>query len=115
MKERRKAQRVQEKAKVTIKLTDSEDELACRVIHHLTQDISLNGVKIRCDVFIPVNSLLNIELSLRKPTRVISVHGKVRWIKALYKDELYEMGIEFVDTSQEAIRLLESCLSELTK
>ncbi len=96
-------------------MADSEDELACKIIHHLTQDISLTGIKIQCNLFIPVNTLLKIELSLRKPVRVISVSGRVRWIRALYKDELYEMGIEFVDTSQEAIRILESCVLELTK
>jgi len=81
----------------------------------LTQDISLTGVKIQCNMFIPVNSLLRIELSLTKPVRVVSVLGMVRWIKALFKDELYEMGVEFVDTPQEAIRLLESHIEEFTK
>jgi c-di-GMP-binding flagellar brake protein YcgR len=115
MEERRKAPRVQEKAEVRIKLADSEDELACKIIRHLTQDISLTGVKVQCNMFIPVNSLLKIELSLRKPVKVIPVTGRVRWIKTIFRDELYEMGVEFVDTSQEAIRILESCLSELTK
>ena len=115
MQEKRRTQRVQEKAEVRIKLADSENELACKIIHHLTQDISLTGVKIQCNLFIPVNSLLRIELSLKKPVRIISVLGRVRWIKALFKDELYEMGIEFVDASQEAIRILESCIQDLAK
>ena len=115
LQERRKAQRVQEKARVRIKLADTGDELVCRIIQHLTQDISLVGIRIQCNLFIPINTLLKMDLSLRKPVRVISLLGRVRWIKGLFRDELYEMGIEFVDKSQKTVRILENCIQELSR
>jgi hypothetical protein len=107
MPEKRRAKRVKEKVKVTIKLASSDDELAgCNIIHDLTKDISLAGIRIQCKTFIPMNSLLKIELSLMRPDRTVTAFGRVRWIKSLYDDELFEMGIEFVDPSNEVIRIL---------
>lgn len=107
MPEKRRAKRVKEKVKVTIKLASSDDGLAgCKIIHHLTKDISLVGIRMQCKTFIPMNSLLKIELSLMRPVRIITAFGRVRWIKSLYDDELFEMGIEFVNTSNEVIRIL---------
>jgi hypothetical protein len=37
---------------------------------------------------------------------MISAYAKVRWVKSVYADELFELGIEFVDTSINIIKSL---------
>jgi c-di-GMP-binding flagellar brake protein YcgR len=109
MREKRRTERIKEKTQVTITPFDPCDLSAgSKIIHHMTKDISLGGIRIQSNIFIPINSMLKMELSLRAPTRLITAYGKVRWIKSFSKDELFEIGIEFVDTSQEIIRILKN-------
>lgn len=107
MSEQRRAKRIKEETKVTIQLIPT-DRLTPnkKISYHLTKDISSTGLRILANTFLPINSILKIDLSLTKPPRLISAFGKVRWIKSRYADELFEMGIEFVDTPQENIRIL---------
>lgn len=104
MAEQRRAKRVKERTQVTITLM-SKDLLPAgkKITYHLTKDISSTGIKIRTTAFLPINAVLRIEISFEKPYGYISGFGKVRWVKSLYADELFEMGIEFVDTPQEVI------------
>ena len=42
---------------------------------------------------------------------MITVMGKVKWIKIIYEDESYEAGLEFVNTPGEAIKKIENYIS----
>lgn len=107
MAEQRKAKRIKEETKVTIRLVSTDRFTPQKKIsYHLTRDISSTGLRILANTFLPINSILKIDLSLVKPPRLITALGKVRWIKSRYADELFEMGIEFVETPQENIRIL---------
>jgi c-di-GMP-binding flagellar brake protein YcgR len=113
MAERRRAKRKKEKAEVTVSIINPNDPLAnSKITHHLTKDISLAGIRIQSQTFIPMNSMIKIELSLGEPASLISALGRVRWVKCLYEAELFEMGIEFVETSREVIRQLKSHIQE---
>lgn len=107
MSEKRRAKRIKKEAKVTITLISSDDlPHGTKIIHHLTKDISSVGIKIQTNTFLPINSMIKIELSLTDPLRLVSAIGTVRRVKTLYADELFEAGIEFVDTSKEIIDIL---------
>jgi c-di-GMP-binding flagellar brake protein YcgR len=107
MKEKRKARRIKERAKVTITPLEAYDVPAAgKIIRHTTKDISLGGIRIQSNLFLPINSPLKIELSLTSPLRSITAYGKVRWIKSSRNAESFEIGIEFIDTSQEIIQIL---------
>lgn len=107
MSEQRRAKRVKEEAQVTIKLVPSETFTPDKKIsYHLTKDISSTGLRILANTFLPINSTLKIDLTLTKPHKLISAFGKVRWIKSRYADELFELGIEFVDTPKDHIEAL---------
>lgn len=112
--EKRKAKRVKKESKIIIKVI-SEDVVPRnkKIIYHLTKDISSKGVKIQTNTFLPINTLLKIELSLTKPPRVIKAIGRVRWVKSRYADEKFEMGIEFVDTPKESIQALSKHIENL--
>ena len=45
-------------------------------------------------------------MALAKSRRIISVIGKVKWIKQLYGNEVFEVGVEFVDTPPDRVMAL---------
>jgi hypothetical protein len=105
--EKRRGRRVREQALFTITLISKDaTEDYPKIIHHSTEDISLTGAKIHTNAFLPVGSFLKIDLSLTEPPRMISAYARVRWVKTVYADELFELGIEFVDTSINIIKAL---------
>jgi hypothetical protein len=106
---KRRDRRKAEENKVTISIVSKlkSNEIIDN-IYALTKDISLSGVKIQTDADLPINTLLKIELALAKSHRLISVIGKVKWVKQLYGNEVFEVGVEFVDTPPDrAMALLE--------
>lgn len=112
--EKRKVKRVKKESKITINVL-SEDTVPRnkKIIYHLTKDISSKGAKIQTNTFLPINTLLRIELSLMKPPRVVKAIGRVRWVKSRYGDEKFEMGIEFTDTPRESIKALSKHIESL--
>jgi hypothetical protein len=102
MRDKRKAARIAEKAPATISPSDySDPETEKKLTRCLTQDISVMGIKIQSENFFPMNSTLRIQLSLKEPSRLINMVGKIRWIRKLKASDVYEMGIEIVGTSKE--------------
>jgi hypothetical protein len=107
MKEKRGARRINEKAEVTLSPASLDClDLDKKVARCLTEDISIKGIKIQSEKFFPINSILKIQLSLRDPTRLINVWGKIRWIRKLKACEVFEMGIQIVGTSREDLGIL---------
>jgi len=117
MDEKRRDKRLSEENRVTITLFSkgmSGDVL--ENIFALTRDISLSGVKIQTDVKLPIGTLLKVELALTRTHKLISVIGKVKWVKHLYGDEVFEAGVEFVDTPPaRALAILEHIYGEQIK
>ena len=72
----------------------------------MTKDISLGGVNIRADTFLPVDTVVKMELSLPKMQKIVCIKGKVKWSKSLYGGEVFELGLEFVDTPPDIITSL---------
>jgi hypothetical protein len=107
MYEKRKSKRLKQENEITIKVVSSEESLLRKkVIYHMSKDISSTGTRIRTNIFLPVDTLLRIQLTLKDPPRMVTALGKVRWVRSLYGDESFEEGLEFTDTSEETIRLL---------
>ena len=105
--EKRKAIRIKEEYKVTItEISKDKFPPPEKIIYGLTKDISSGGLRIQSNTFFPINKLLRTELLLKNPPRLISAIGKVRWYTSCYDDELFEMGIDFVDISPDNITLL---------
>ena len=112
--EKRKAKRIIEENKVTI-TPIYKDELPSgeKIIYPLTKDISSGGVKILTNTFLPINTFLRIELSLKNAPRLIIAIGEVRWAKKRYAEELFETGIEFIDMSPGSNNILKKHIDEL--
>lgn len=113
MEEKRKARRVKEKAEATLKVICQENVPgSAKIVHQVTKDISLLGMRIESDAFLPVNSMLRIELFLQCPTKLITAYGRAKWIKCLGSD-LFEIGIEFVETPKDVIQSLKTHFERL--
>ena len=55
----------------------------------------------------PVDTLLKIDLTLESLHQKITAFGKIKRIEFNTEDGSYEAGVEFVDTSSEAIQKIE--------
>jgi len=102
MQDKRKAARISEKAPATVSPSGyGAPDIDQKLTRCLTEDISIKGIKIQSENFFPMNSTLKIQLSLKEPSRLINMVGKIRWIRKLKASDAYEMGIEIVGTSRE--------------
>jgi hypothetical protein len=112
MDERRRAQRLEEENEITITIVsgggNSPKE---KILYNHSKDISVSGVGIHAHIFLPVNTLLMIEMTLKTLRQMITVIGKVKWIKVIFEDESYEAGVEFFDTPNDAIKKLSEYIS----
>jgi c-di-GMP-binding flagellar brake protein YcgR len=108
MKERRKAQRLKELNEITISVTSEEKKiLKNKLLHNYGKDISVSGAKIQSNILLPVDTLLKIDLTLERLRQKITALGKVKWVEFNTEDGSFEAGVEFVDTSSEAIQQIE--------
>jgi hypothetical protein len=112
MDERRRAKRLEEENEITITIVsgggNSPKE---KILYNHSKDISVSGVGIHAHIFLPVNTLLMIEMTLKTLRQMITVIGKVKWIKVIFEDESYEAGVEFFDTPNDAIKKLSEYIS----
>ena len=107
MSEKRKEKRIKEEIKVAIKLLPEDKyQHNKNVVYALTKDISSGGVKIVTDQMLPIDTILKIELTLAKIRKLIEATAKVRWVNRLYDDDVFEMGLEFIDTPAESVMFL---------
>ena len=110
--ELRKAERLKEEHEITITIVSEDKNLPKEKIRYkFSKDISESGTKIQGNILLPVDTLLKIDLTLESLHQKITALGKVKWIEFNIEDESYEAGVEFVDTSSEAIKKIEDYIS----
>jgi c-di-GMP-binding flagellar brake protein YcgR len=106
--ELRKAQRLSEEHKITITIVSEGENLPKeKILYKFSKDISDSGIKIQGNVPLPVDTLLKIDLTLGRLHKTITALGKVKWVEFNTEDGSFEAGVEFVDTSSEAIQKIE--------
>ena len=105
MKERRKFKRINEQTAVGYSVMPNY-----KSERKLTQDLSLGGIKFISDHFIPVGSVLKLEISLKHTPRVISAVARLVWIKAIFNDEHYDAGAEFIEIDREDLEFMRDYL-----
>ncbi len=109
-KDKRREKRKHEKQEVEVEvleMSSSGQRPEPEKFTAVTENLSLNGVRIRCPRYFPVNTVLKIRLPLlkRKP---VFLRGKIRWVENIEKENIFGMGIEFMDTlPAEFITLME--------
>ena len=112
MEERRKAKRLKEEDELVIEVLFGGETLPKgKIFYALSKDISVSGAIIQANSFLPVDTLLNIDFTLKNLQQKINAIGKVKWIKIIIDDESYEAGVEFVNAPIYAIQRLEDYIS----
>jgi hypothetical protein len=112
MDEKRRAQRLEEESEITINIVSGgEKPPKEKILYNYSKNISVSGARIQAHIFLPVDSLLKIEMTLKTLRQMITVIGKVKWIKVVFEDESYEAGVEFFNTPSDAIKKLKEYIS----
>ncbi|MFZ1982685.1 MAG: PilZ domain-containing protein [Smithella sp.] len=112
MDEKRKAKRLQEESEITITIISLGGKPTKeKVIYNYSKDISASGARIHANIFLPVDTVLKMDIKLKNLQQMITAMGKVKWIKIVCDDESYDAGVEFVHTPAEAIRKLADYVS----
>ena len=106
--ELRKAERLNEEHEITITIVSEVENLPKEKIRYkFSKDISDSGIKIQGNIPLPVDTILKIDLTLESLRQKITALGKIKRIEFNTEDGSYEAGVEFVDTSSEAIQKIE--------
>jgi hypothetical protein len=66
----------------------------------------MSGAKIQGNILLPVDTIINIDITLNDVQQKITTSGKVKWNKVIIENEAYEAGVEFVDAPDDAIQKL---------
>ena len=112
MDEKRIAPRLEEENEVIISVISSRKNLPKeKIIYDYIKDISVSGAKLQTNTFLPVDTLLMIEVTLKTLQQKIIAIVKVKWVKIIIDDESYEAGVEFVNAPIYAIQKLEDYIS----
>jgi hypothetical protein len=72
----------------------------------LTSDISVGGAKIITNRRFPVGTFIKIHVTLSRSRQTLLLDGSVKWLKCLYDEDLFEMGVEFVHDIPETVLAL---------
>lgn len=112
MNEQRKAERLKELNEITISVISSKTNVVReKISYNYSEDISATGAKIRGNILLPVDTVLQIDFRLKTLKKQITAVGKIKWIKVIIEDKYYEAGVEFVNTTKEAIQKIENYIS----
>ncbi|MGP8154951.1 MAG: PilZ domain-containing protein [Smithella sp.] len=106
MEERRKSERDMGEADILLAEISEEKTLPEKLILAISKDISMDGIGVQTAVFLPVDTELKIKVKLKEPSQLITAFAKVIWIQKDPSFELYNVGLEFFDTSSEIIKQL---------
>lgn len=118
MEERRKEERLKVINEITISVVAADKNITTTkgFPHNYSKDISVSGTKIKTNIFLPVDTLLKIDLKLKTLGRQITSLGKVKWVKVnIIDDKSYDAGVEFIDTPREAIEKIKFYISQIRK
>ncbi len=78
-----------------------------------SKDISLLGVRIKGDVYLPPGNFIKAEMKLNAKCPKITVIGQIKWIKAIKGEKSFEAGVEFFVPPSETIKNLKEYISLL--
>ncbi len=107
MRERRREKRLKDENKVALESVRERKDFDGGIdINALTCDISPGGARILTHTFYPFDSLIRIQINLLNSGKILEVEGKVKWIKKMDDEELFEIGVEFLHSISKTILAL---------
>jgi hypothetical protein len=114
--EKRRTARLKEENEISITIVSGvKDPPKGTIQYRYTKDISSLGANIQGNYLLPVDTVVQIDLKLKNLNQIVKVLGKVKWNRVLVEGKFYEAGVEFIDTSGEAIKKLDDYISSVQK
>ncbi|NQT90327.1 MAG: PilZ domain-containing protein [Candidatus Omnitrophica bacterium] len=78
----------------------------------LTKDISTGGVRFTSNEFLSIFTRLLVEASVPSFSRPIKAISKVAWIRKIPRSSQYDVGVQFMDMTEEDKKQLGSFISK---
>ena len=91
--DKRKYRRFRVKEPVQFQVKDQQE-----LCGSLSNDISKGGIQLTLFKFVPVNASLSLQVQLF-PQHNIECQGRVVWVERKQYSDIYNVGIEFTQTS----------------
>lgn len=114
MVEKRRVKRLKDDNEIVITVfADGKRFPKEQVVYNYSKDISVLGLRIKTDVYLPINSFIRTEMKLKNMYPFITTIGKVKWIKAIFDHGSFEAGVEFVNPPSSDNKPLENYISWL--
>jgi hypothetical protein len=77
------------------------------ISYHFSKNFFMSGATLQCNVLLPVDTIIEIDIELNDLQQNITTIGKVKWNKVISENESYEAGVEFVDIPGDSILKLQ--------
>ncbi len=101
MDEKRRAPRIKDENEVAITVVSGGKNLPEEEINgNLTKDISVCGAKIQTNILLPVNTIIELDITSKVVHQQIKILGKVKWSTVIIENESYEVGVEFYPSKE---------------
>ena len=101
MEEKRRAPRIKDENEVTITVVSGGKNLPEEEINgNHTKDISVCGAKIQTNILLPVNTIIELDITSKVVHQQIKILGKIKWSKVINENESYEFGVEFYPSKE---------------
>lgn len=84
----------------------SEKEQAQPILVRL-KDIGAGGVCLRTEEYLPVSSLIQLEINFPASDHPIFSIAKIAWIKEIGKSKRYEVGAQFVNLEESVSKIID--------
>lgn len=80
----------------------------------MVKDVSVQGIRFLADEFIPILTLLKVEMVLDDKIKQITAIARVRWVRKLAVQDGYEIGAEFEEINKTAVTYLNNYVKEVS-
>ncbi|MFC1807081.1 PilZ domain-containing protein [Candidatus Omnitrophota bacterium] len=109
VKERRRAPRIN--ARIPLQFKDIQRPIETYT-GSLTKDISEGGTQFISSEFLSIFTRLLLEVSVPSFSRPVKAISKVAWIQKIPRSNQYNVGVQFMDMTEEDKRQLSSFISK---
>lgn len=114
MVEKRRVKRLKDDNEIVITVfADGKRFPKEQVVYNYSKDISVLGLRIKTDVYLPINSFIRTEMKLKNMHPFVTMIGKIKWIKAMFHQGSFEAGVEFVNPPSNVNKPLQDYISWL--
>jgi c-di-GMP-binding flagellar brake protein YcgR len=82
-------------------------------VNAFTYDLSLGGARLHSKARFEVGAVLRLQIELVRSREILSIDGRVMWVKTNDTDDVYEMGVEFLHTTAQTVTSLMKNLHDM--